>query len=226
MSGFIKAAVFDLDGTLIASNSVWERIDTLFAEECGVTLTSQEAKLAAAMPYEEVCKFYHDKGINATYDEIVNRINELAEYEYANNIPLKKGAKELLLSAKEYGVKIALCTGSPAQLYVPVLKKHEIYELFDIFASTDEVGNRDKDKPDVFLLAAERLGASAAECMVFEDSLTALRTAALVGMRTVGVADEYNTHDAADIEAAAEVFLPELNISFGEIIGLTDKQSK
>ena len=72
---------------------------------------------------------------------------------------------------------------------MPVLRAGGAAELFGCFATVEEAG-RNKSFPDIFRLAAQKLGVRVEECVVFEDNLLALRAAGSIGMRTAGVFDE------------------------------------
>ncbi|MCM1480941.1 MAG: HAD family phosphatase, partial [Muribaculaceae bacterium] len=83
---------------------------------------------------------------------------------------------------------------------------NHVYGFFDAFCTTGEAG-RDKNCPDVYLLAASKLGVSPNECVVFEDVLKGVVSAKNAGMTAVGVYDRYSEEDIITIRAAADRFI-------------------
>ena len=116
-------------------------------------------------------------------EEIKNEWFGLALDEYANRIGTKPHAGEFVQGLKAQGKKIALATASNVLLYSAVLKNNGIYDCFDAFVSTEDAA-RGKGFPDVYELAAERLGLEAKECIVFEDIIEGIRGAAVGGFAT------------------------------------------
>ena len=199
-------AIFDLDGTLIDSNRVWEKIDRMYMQKKGIPVSQPELDRMAAMTYEECAEFIKKKGVDIPVDEIKAEFNRLAVSEYRHNIFLKPNAKEFLMLLGSKGKKIALATASPRELYEPVLRHNGIYSFFDAFCTTDEAG-REKDSPEVYLMAAERAGAYPGDCAVFEDTLKGLASAAGAGMYTIGVYDRYSGADAVAMRNIADRFI-------------------
>lgn len=201
-----SAAIFDLDGTLIDSNSVWKKIDIIILQKRGIKCSDDFANSLAAMTYEDAAAAMQELGVKSTTEEIIKECNELAVNEYRYNIFLKDYAAEYLTYLKGQGIKIALATASPKELYEPVLRHNHAYGYFDVFCTTDEAG-RSKDYPDVYLHAASRLGVSPDECVVFEDVLKGIVSAKNAGMTAVGVYDRYSAEDIITIRAAADKFI-------------------
>lgn len=201
-----SAAIFDLDGTLIDSNSVWEKIDKVILKKSGIRCSDELIRKLTAMTYEEAADEMHKLGVKLTTEEIIAECNELAIKEYRYSIFLKDGVREYLTYLKSQGIKIALATASPQCLYEPVLRNNHIYSFFDVFCTTDDVG-KGKDFPDIYLFAASELGVSPAECVVFEDVLKGIISAKNVGMKTVGVYDKYSAEDIVTIRMTAERFI-------------------
>ena len=204
--------IFDLDGTLADSNGVWEKIDRKILERNHVYLTDKQLKAAAAMSYDEILAFFASHGITMSSVELKAEMNELAVKEYRYNIFLKSGVKEYLKLLKENGKKIALATASPKTLYEPVLRNNCVYGLFDAFVTTDEVG-AEKDFPDIYLTAAEKLECFPDRCVVFEDVLKGIVSAKNAGMYTVAVYDEYSSADFVTMRNMADSFI----MSFDEM---------
>ena len=100
----------------------------------------------------------------------------------------KAGATELLAFLKSQGVKVALASGTNLSSVRRYFEKLDALHLFDVIVGGDEVENG-KPAPDIFLLAAERLGVSPRDCIVFEDSKGGVTAAHSAGMRVVGVPD-------------------------------------
>lgn len=205
--------IFDLDGTLIDSNGVWEKIDRIVLERNHVYLSDREIHKAASMSYEEVLEIFLSKGLNYTLGQLKEEFDKLAVKEYRYNIFLKKGVREYLTQLRQRGKKLAIATASPRTLYEPVLRNNCIYNMFDAFVTTDEAG-AEKDFPDVYLSAAEKLGVYPEKCVVFEDILKGIVSARNAGMFTVAVFDKYSSDDVITMRNIADKFI----MSFDELI--------
>lgn len=205
-----SAAIFDLDGTLIDSNPVWEKLDRIILERRKIAADDAFFKKLTAMTYEDAAAEIQKLGVNISADDFKTEINELAVYEYSNNIRLKDGAENYLIHLKNSNIKITLATASPAELYVPVLKNNGVYHLFAAFTTTDEVG-RSKDYPDIYIEAARKVGVIPECCMAFEDVLKGVLSAKKAGMFTVGVYDESSAGYIEEIKKATDKFIYSFN---------------
>lgn len=201
-----KAVIFDLDGTLIDSNSVWEKIDRIILNKWGIHCTDAFVHKLAALTYEEVAEEMRKLGVVLTTDELIAECNELAIKEYRYNIFVKDGVKEYLEYLKKNGIKIALATASPKSLYEPVLRNNCVYNYFDVFCTTEDAG-KSKDYPDIYLLAASEMGVSPEECIVFEDVLKGIVSAKNAGMYTIGVFDKYSNEDIITLRMTSDKFI-------------------
>lgn len=204
--------IFDLDGTVIDSNGVWEKIDRQIAEKNHVYLSGKELRAAAAMNYDELLELFISKGMNYSINELKDELDRIAVREYRYNIFLKSGVREYLQALKNEGKMIALATASPQRLYEPVLRNNCIYGFFDAFVTTEEAG-AEKEFPDVYLLAAQKIGVFPDRCAVFEDILKGIVSAGKAGMYTVAVYDKYSADDAVSIKEAADKYI----MSFDEM---------
>lgn len=203
----IKAAIFDLDGTLIDSMWIWGKIDADFLLKRGLEVPFDLKDNIEHLSFIDTAKYFKER-FNLIDDvhAIMDEWNNMAFDEYANNIRLKSGAKEYLSLLKTMGIKVALATSNSIELLEAVLKNNDIYEYFDVITTTNEV-SRGKNFPDIYLLSAEKLGVSPEECIVFEDILPAVMGAKAAGMKVVGVNDEYSEHQRENILSAADYFI-------------------
>lgn len=202
----IKAAIFDLDGTLVESMSVWENIDVGFLIKRGIPAPADLFEHSA--PLNAVAKasyFKENYKIDESIDDIVNEFIEMGYREYSTNVKLKDGAKEYLDYLKSKGIKLSIATGNTPRLVEAALKSNGIYDYFDLVITSDEVSNG-KDKPDIYLLSAKKLKVRPDECIVFDDILAAVLGAKLAGMKVAAVYDKYAEHQMEDIKKNADYF--------------------
>jgi HAD superfamily hydrolase (TIGR01509 family) len=101
-------------------------------------------------------------------------------------LPLLPGVAERVQEARASGLKTAVASSSTSAWVEGWLERHGIRPLFDTVCSRDHVA-RVKPAPDLFLLAATRLGVAPERCVVFEDSPNGIRAARAAGMRCVAI---------------------------------------
>ena len=185
------AAIFDMDGTILDSLGVWEKIDYDFLEKKrGIKVPADYVHAISAMSFSEIASYTKKRfDIKDTPEQLMQEWTDMAIYEYAHNIKLKPYAKEYILYLKKQNKKIVLCTSSPIYFYEPALKNNGIYDLFDAFTNTCEAGEG-KNSPKVYLLAAQKANVSKERCIVFEDIAPAAQCAKSAGMTVCGVYDE------------------------------------
>ncbi|MBQ2887942.1 MAG: HAD-IA family hydrolase, partial [Firmicutes bacterium] len=135
------------------------------------------------------------------YDEIQAKMDK----HYAEDIPMWPGVKELLQALKAAGKPCCIATMTDRPQVETVLKTHGIGEFFDFVLTTPEVGIG-KERPEIFLQAAERFGCAPKRTLVVEDSRTAIRTALLAGFAVAVIPNPHYDYAplaelAADLQA-------------------------
>lgn len=184
----IKAAIFDLDGTLLDSTEMWENLGERFLVSLGIEPKDGLRDEIWDMSLPESAAFFkREYAVSLAEEEIIARLNELSESVYTNEAPLKSGAKRLLGALQMLDIKCALATAADKNLAEAALARTGISENFSGIFSCSDYGA--KTAPDIFLKAAELLGANPRETVVFEDSLMAVQTAKSAGFITAAVLD-------------------------------------
>ena len=199
-----EACVFDLDGTLLDSLGVWTDIDIEFLGKRGVPFTEEYGRATATMRMREAAdytvKLYR---LEESAEDIMAEWMDMARDRYAHQIGLIPYAREFLLQLKAEGVPLGVATIGKKELYQPALERNGIAELFDVIVDADMV-RTGKESPEIFLKAAELLGAAPERCVVFEDTLVGLRSAASCGFLTVGMLDKENRENHGEIAALCD----------------------
>lgn len=205
----IKAAIFDMDGTLVDSMWVWSKIDIEFLKKRGLELPNDLKDNIEHLSFTDTAKYFKERfKLQESIEDIMKEWNDMAFEEYSKNIKLKAGADRFLSTLKTAGIKIALATSNSNLLLEASLKNNGVFQYFDVITTTDEV-ERGKNFPDIYLLTAKKLGVASEECIVFEDILPAVMGAKAAGMKVVGVFDEYSEHQKIDIINTADYFINE-----------------
>ena len=185
----IKAVIFDMDGTLIDSTSIWHEIDKAFFNKRNMELPSDYAQhivhlgLTQAAVYTK--KTYH---LEESIQDIMKEWHDMSLDMYKYHVPLKEGALELLKLFKSNGIKMAIATANDEPLYRPCIERLGIEEYFDAIADVN-TAKEGKQSAKIYLDLADKLGSTPQNTLVLEDMPTCIKTAFKSGFLTVAVYD-------------------------------------
>lgn len=184
----MKACIFDMDGTLFDTETIFQAMWKELAEEMGVTLpkdfkykicgTSGEAM------NQVICQYYGVKDGKYIEKECKTRVANLL----SKQVPLKKGCKEILETLYDEGYQLAIASSSPMALIERNLEQTKLRNFFHALTSGEEV-EKGKPAPDIFLLAAKKLSVEPKDCYVFEDSPNGIKASHAAGMKPILVPD-------------------------------------
>lgn len=205
----IKGVIFDLDGTLVDSMWVWAKIDRDFVLERDLDIPYEDIMSEVAhCSFSETAAYFKNKfSLTESIEEIMNLWNKQAEEEYGNNVPLKNGAREFLQDLKDKGIKLGIATSNSRHLLNICLTANKVNDFFDVLVTTDESRSRSKSEPDVFLLAAERMGLAPNDIVVFEDVTHSMVGAKKAGMKVIGIKDKYSGTKEEDVIDLCELLI-------------------
>jgi HAD superfamily hydrolase (TIGR01509 family) len=212
MENGIKAVIFDLDGTLIDSMQVWDRIGIEFLSSRGIAVPDDLGRVVKNMTMAESSKYYKQRfGLtDMSEHQIIECWIDMVYRHYATDIPLKDGVRRYLEKVKKLELKTAVATASDIKLVNAVLTRHGIIDQLDAIVTVKEIG-KGKDCPDIFLECAARMGVSPIECLIFEDCLHAIKTASSIGMKTVAVYDLSAVHEIDDLKSVSNRYIYNFN---------------
>lgn len=183
----IQAAVFDLDGTLFDSVSMWHEIDEIFLRKRGLEPTDEYKKNIVALGFTATAYYtieYYK--LNDTPEQLMDEWSDLARDAYAHTVGLLPGAREYLNECEKSGIKIAAVTSLCKEFACSGLHNNGIADKFSHVFTADEVGLA-KTSPDIFLYAAKTLGVKPENCIAFDDAVAAIASAKKAGMKTAGI---------------------------------------
>jgi HAD superfamily hydrolase (TIGR01509 family) len=207
----IEAVVFDMDGVLIDSEPVWERVRRRFvADHGGRWADDTQDRLMGMSTAEWSAYLATDLGITGlTPQQVADQVITAMADEYSRHLPLLPGAIGAV-RALAGRWPLAVASSSPRSLIETVLATADLGSAFAAIVSSEEVP-RGKPAPDVYLAAAERLSAAPTACVGVEDSSNGLRAAVAAGLTVIAIPrPEYPP--AADALAAARLVLPSLTV--------------
>lgn len=190
MAKAVQAVLFDMDGLMLDTETVSKRAWLEAGQAYGYEITQQlltetigvNKKSCEELFYRHFSPDFPFATVHAHSRRVMLRIFE------EEGITIKPGLLALLDFLEQQGIPKAVGTSTSKESAVRNLTKVRIIDRFDAMACGDEVENG-KPAPDIFLLAAKRLGVKPADCLVLEDSENGIRAAYAAGMRGIMVPD-------------------------------------
>lgn len=212
----IKGIIFDIDGVLLDSMGIWDDLGARYLKSIGAHPEEGLQEILFSMSMEQGAEYlrehYH---LDKSDAEVLDGISGMLEKFYFDEVLPKSGAKELMEYMKGKGVKMVAATSSPRLHVEKALGRNGMLEYLDKIFTNTEVGES-KHSPKIYNIAAEYMGTTPDETLVFEDSLYALKTAEAAGYVTVGVYDAKGEPDQEGVKNSGDYYIREMT-EFPEI---------
>ncbi|MCH5196300.1 MAG: HAD hydrolase-like protein [Oscillospiraceae bacterium] len=214
----IKAAIFDLDGTLLDSNGMWNDLAGRYLRSLGKTpapdlykrLREFSLECSAKIVKSEYCLSFSEA-------EIMEQVMELCAEFYRSEVRPKNGARELLKRLSERNIEMKILTSSYAELAKAALERLELIDFFN-----EIYGGADKSTPSAFLSASP----NPHETLVFDDALYAVKSAKAAGFTVCAVYDE-TEKNAEELRKTADLYRQNVGdyvMDIDEILKVAEKR--
>lgn len=188
----LRGLIFDLDGTIIDTESAdfyaWQEVYARNGHELTMDLWAERVGATPDTATFDPVSYLSQQGVmlsRADMDGWFDRYVELSKVQAA-----MPGALELIRDAHADGMKLAVASNSDRGWVKRWIDHHGLESFFEAVVTRDDVQNP-KPAPDIYLLAAERLGLSVDECVAIEDSVIGMRAALAAKIRVIGVPGEF-----------------------------------
>ena len=184
-----KAAIFDIDGLMLDTEGPAIHLWPVAGRNFGWDIKEETVLRTLGINDDDTCEiFKQELGRDFPYEKILNEFYRLYYEMFEKGIAHKEGLIPLLDHFSSLKIPLAVATSSPVSGACIKLEKAGILDRFTALACGDEIDNG-KPAPDIFLLAAKKLGVAPSGCVGFEDSAAGLMGLHLAGIRSVFVKD-------------------------------------
>ena len=207
----IKAAIFDMDGTLIDTTGLCHEIDKKFFARRNMELPKDYAQKIVHLGLKQAAIFTKKEyGVKETPEEIIQEWRQMAIDFYVNEVQLKDGALELLKLFKNKGLKLAIATANDAELYMPCVNRLGIGSYFD-FIDDVNVSQKGKEDGKIYLDLVDKMQTKVENTLVLEDMPTCLKTVHNIGFPTVAVFDKASEKYEEEKRSNSDLFINNFN---------------
>lgn len=205
----MKAAIFDVDGTLLDTMDEWHDVGARYLTAMGIepepNLGDKLFNKTSITSAEYMIEKY---GLNMTVDQVRDGINKTVEGMYFQRVGFRQGAREYLDKLIAEGVPMAIVTSTDGYCIRGAMERLGYLDKFVAVFSAADLGTS-KKQPDIFYTALESLGSKPSETWVFEDGLYAMETAKKEGFRILGIYDEISRDDQDAIKEISDIYIKE-----------------
>jgi HAD superfamily hydrolase (TIGR01509 family) len=182
----VTAVIFDCDGTLVDSEPLARSAWAQTLEPYGYVVTDTDAEATVGLPFPRTHAYFAERVELPGADEIWTAYSGTLFALIDDGLVIFEDAVAAARELRERGIPVGVASSSPRERLHRTLSRAGLLDAFDVTVAGDEVANG-KPAPDMFLLAAERLGAEPERCIVVEDSPPGVQAGLAAGMHTIGV---------------------------------------
>lgn len=204
-----KGFIFDVDGTILDSMSIWMDAGKLYLESLGIKTDENIGEVMFEMTMEQGAKYLQDNyNVELSIEEICQGINDRVFEFYEKEAPEKEGIREVLEKAKKRKISMTIATSTDRPMIEAALKRLDLIDYFQEIFTTTEVG-KGKDSPDIFNKAMLAMNTSPENTWLFDDAAYSLATAKKMGINTVGVYDVHSDGRQDEVKKFSNVYIKE-----------------
>lgn len=202
----MKIFLFDFDGTLVDSMPTYVSSMLRILDENGVVYDDDIVKTITPLGLEGTANYFIALGIQKTKEELLQVMGEYMLDAYRYTIPAKSNVIETLQQLKKGGASINVLTASPHLTLDACLKRLKMFDLFENVWSCDDFFTTKAD-PQIYVRAAQRLGAPVEDILFLDDNLNADLTAKSAGMRVCGVYDASSKEYTEEMKKVTDYYI-------------------
>ncbi|MEO3386091.1 HAD family hydrolase [Mesorhizobium sp. CAU 1741] len=209
MSG-IDLVIFDCDGVLVDSEIIAARVEAELLTAAGYPIEPEDlARLYSGLTFRDIMLRIEQESQQLFQATLIDEAEKLVDRRLRNEVRAIEGAHEAVAAVT--GPR-CICSNSSTSRLEAMLTRTRLLPFFEgrIFSSLDTASKKPKPAPDVFVHAAETMGADPKATFVVEDSVHGVTGARAAGMRVIGFTGASHTHPGhADLlmEAGAETVI-------------------
>ena len=198
--------LFDFDGTLVDSMPVYVSVMLGILDENNIEYGEDIVKIITPLGLKGTAKYMIGLGLPVTEEELIEEMGRKMLTHYVNTIPAKSNVCEVLRELKAKGAHLNVLTASPHITLDPCLKRVGIYDLFENVWSCDDFKTTKAD-PEIYKMAAEKIGKDVSEILFLDDNFNADKTAHTAGMKVCGVYDESSKDSVDEIKSVTDHYI-------------------
>lgn len=201
-----KAYIFDFDGTLVDSMPTYVASMLRILDENNIKYTEDIVKIITPLGVVGTAEYFIKLGLTLSFEEIITLMKKYLFEAYLYNIPAKENVIETLEKLKANGADLNVLTASPHITLDACLKRLGIYDLFSNVWSCDDFSTTKAD-PEIYKMAAEKIGFAPSEILFLDDNYNADKTAKIAGMAVCGVYDDSSKDYIEEIKGITDYYI-------------------
>lgn len=202
----MKKYLFDFDGTLVDSMPTYTASMLKILDDNNIAYGDDIVKIITPLGLVGTAKYFIELGVKLSFEEILLLMKEYMLDAYLHHIPAKNNVVDTLLKLKENGANLNILTASPHVTLDACLKRIGIYDLFSNIWSCDDFSTTKAD-PNIYVMAAERMGCKPEDVLFLDDNLNADLTAKSAGMKVCGVFDPSSEEYTDEMKKVCDMYI-------------------
>jgi HAD superfamily hydrolase (TIGR01509 family) len=206
----IKAIIFDMDGTIIDTESIWKQVTLDVLVKNGISLITDEhfkqmERFSGHCVHDMSVLMKEQFGLSVSAEELIAQKIEIANKYFEQKIEFIKGFEAFHSKIQVQQISSGIATNAHPDNLKGLVEKLEFGKFFgsNIYCIAD-VNYKAKPDPALFLHTAARLGASPDECIVFEDSIAGFKAAKSAGIKCIAIKNAANQNLLNYVDGAIE----------------------
>lgn len=204
-----KAAMFDMDGTILRTMRYWRLTTIELLLGRNIIPTPQQMARVFSSSSRALCgEILAEHGIEMGEREILRELEHYMHPHYLHDATAKPRVGEYLEKLKQAGVRMCIGTAAPRESAEAALTRLGLMDYFDFILDQYELDMR-KTNPEFFRVVAGRMDVDLQDMCVFEDALYSIKTAKSLGCPVIGIEDRTQAHDREEIMRLADHYICE-----------------